>query len=158
MSPSVRKRIKSKGKQKVKMNTLRSKVKWFLVSRQTNFSGSACNLWLRWSRGIGVAIKPALSKGRMGSKKASHKGSLGIKPISKVGQVILRLVPWPGMIRSSWSTGKGLKFGLGALVNKWMDNATIINMGRANKNVSSVHMISHTRGNFTWKKPFNWIN
>ena len=144
ISPKVRKIIRSNGKQNVNMKTLRSKVRWPLVSsKQMNFSGSACNLWLRCNNGIGVAMSPALKMGRMGNKIESQIGSLGIRPISKeVGANILRLlVPYPGPIISS-STGKGLKLGLGALVNMWMARPTIMNIGSANKKISKVHMIS----------------
>ena len=154
ISPKVRKIIRSNGKQNVNMKTLRSKVRWLLVSsEQMNFSGSACNLWLRCNNGIGVAMSPALKMGRMGSNIESQMGSLGIRPISReVGANILRLlVPYPGPIMSS-STGNGLKFGLGALVNMWMARPTIMNIGSANKKMSNVHMISQMSSLSTWKK------
>ena len=97
-------------------------------------------------------MRPALIIGKMGNKNDSHSGSLGNSPISREAEagILRRLLPRPGMIKSS-STGNGLKWGLGARVNMWMERPTIINMGRASKKTSSVHIISHTIGNFTCK-------
>ena len=55
-----------------------------------NFSGKACNLWLRCSNGMGVATNPALKIGKIGSKNASQSGSLGNNPISN--EATFRLV------------------------------------------------------------------
>lgn len=152
IKPKVKKIISNKGKQKVKMNTLKSKVKCSLVAIQIYFLGNACNWWLRCNNGMGVEINPALKMGRNGSKIDSQIGSLGINPISKEAgaSIFRRFVPKPGPIISS-STGNGLKFGLGALVNIWIASPTMINIGKANKNTSIVHIISQISGSLSCK-------
>lgn len=80
-----------------------------------NFSGKACNLWLKCNNGMGVATKPALNMGRIGSRMLNHNGSLGNNPISS--EATFRFMPPPGISSNSEVAGNGLKCGDGARVN-----------------------------------------
>ena len=63
---------------------------------------------------MGVATKPALNMGKIGSKMLNHNGSLGNNPISS--EATFRFMP-PGISSNSEDAGNGLKCGDGARVN-----------------------------------------